>query len=623
VSLRTNAQHVGEESSSAPGHDTIRHQQHDESKKDVNITGAHTGNMTDIDTISGNTPTTTLAYDLPPAIQVAKHPYKGRCFLAVQPIKAGQVILTAQAFTEVPDAVNFKRLCGMCVQPRQAIHGGQVKTYGHPHGTTTTNPTTTSNYSNPVTQNRADSKLGDMELDVSEELEFECLGGCGRAYYCSRECQQQDWEWGHKWECGVLKEFIKEANETFGVNGDKADDDEKAGYAIDYTWLLLRIIARYQSGAIQQQRQQIKSGSLDPEEPLGTPSVTQSFQEVWALCENASAFAKDVMYQDFGRCALALSKLVALIAFEKNVPADTILAAPSDHLYLNQVAANLLQINDDNGENIENNLVENYPLTPTPQTHTTLQHLIQTLGYPTTQNILASTLALICKEECNSFGLYNFHSDYRKERQGYALAIYPSAVFFNHSCAPNLGHTTRPGSRVPITSSTTSSTKTTATTIPATNNHHDTILKPTGNLMVFYALRDIQPGDELCIAYRGLQFNKTVSDALPRRQHLKNDFFFDCDCERCEVEMWEYQNERNEQSQLQGQGDRSNQNQSEDGNRQDKFEKKVEVEERLKTLLCGEGGCKAFFAPGVLSSSKAKNGQPVPQWVCEGCQRVR
>jgi hypothetical protein len=50
------------------------------------------------------------------------------------------------------------------------------------------------------------------------------------------------------------------------------------------------------------------------------------------------------------------------------------------------------------------------------------------------ENLVLSLLSLVTKEECNSFGLYTFkYLGSAFPRQSYALALYPSAVYFNHA----------------------------------------------------------------------------------------------------------------------------------------------------------------------------------------------
>lgn len=109
---------------------------------------------------------------------------------------------------------------------------------------------------------------------------------------------------------------------------------------------------------------------------------------------------------------------------------------------------------------------------------------------------------LICKEECNSFGLYTFNlKGPTHERQSYGLAIFPNVVYFNHQCSPNVGHVTR-----------------------SVNNQV---------CNQFYAVKDIKKGEELCISYIPLHTEKVEE----RRQKLKFCFCFDCQCEKCIAQL--------------------------------------------------------------------------------------
>jgi hypothetical protein len=104
---------------------------------------------------------------------------------------------------------------------------------------------------------------------------------------------------------------------------------------------------------------------------------------------------------------------------------------------------------------------------------------------------------VISKEQCNSFGLYTYcYEGPRHDRQSYATALFPFAIFFNHSCSPNVGRM---------------------------YNHQ-------GN-MEFFALRDIPKGQEATITYLSLDLSRRE-----RQELLKSVFFFTCDCARCEAE---------------------------------------------------------------------------------------
>ena len=102
-----------------------------------------------------------------------------------------------------------------------------------------------------------------------------------------------------------------------------------------------------------------------------------------------------------------------------------------------------------------------------------------------------SLFELICKEECNSFGLYTY-PDRNGARTSYGLAIYPMAVYFNHACDPNVVHQTD------------------------------------GVNEMFYASRFIPAGEELTITYISLR--QAVDE---RQQELQKVFLFTCGCRRC------------------------------------------------------------------------------------------
>ncbi len=87
---------------------------------------------------------------------------------------------------------------------------------------------------------------------------------------------------------------------------------------------------------------------------------------------------------------------------------------------------------------------------------------------------------------CNCFRIENAELDLL------GLALYPGASFFNHSCAPNV------------------------------------VYIFDGKCMVFRALRDLRPGEEVCISYIRL-----VGGKERRRSRLLSHYYFDCVCEAC------------------------------------------------------------------------------------------
>ncbi|KAJ2780306.1 hypothetical protein H4R18_003542 [Coemansia javaensis] len=113
------------------------------------------------------------------------------------------------------------------------------------------------------------------------------------------------------------------------------------------------------------------------------------------------------------------------------------------------------------------------------------------------------------REMANSFGIYDppialsallqdsdngLHGEVEQEYLG--TSMYPTAVYFNHSCSPNVAKT-----RV-------------------------------GRNMRFVAAADVRLGDELFISYG------CISDPVAeRRSRLREHFFFECTCSRCALEL--------------------------------------------------------------------------------------
>jgi len=97
-------------------------------------------------------------------------------------------------------------------------------------------------------------------------------------------------------------------------------------------------------------------------------------------------------------------------------------------------------------------------------------------------------IALICREECNSFGIW------LDTEQPIGLGIYLRSSFFNHSCAPNVAK----------------------------------LHKEDLHTLGFYALCDIPKGTELTVTYIDLSHKRKE-----RQYELKEYYFFRCTCDRC------------------------------------------------------------------------------------------
>lgn len=96
---------------------------------------------------------------------------------------------------------------------------------------------------------------------------------------------------------------------------------------------------------------------------------------------------------------------------------------------------------------------------------------------------------LIGKNLSNAFGIW---SEGSSDREFFGYSVYPTASFFNHSCAPNL------------------------------------MRQRVGNALHFTTRRDLTEGEEICISYG----NASDEDLLTRQQEL-NEWHFKCQCTKC------------------------------------------------------------------------------------------
>jgi hypothetical protein len=104
-------------------------------------------------------------------------------------------------------------------------------------------------------------------------------------------------------------------------------------------------------------------------------------------------------------------------------------------------------------------------------------------------DVSRETFVAICTAFlCNGFGIWN------SVNRQLGVALYPQSSYFNHSCAPNMGRRNIKKTRV----------------------------------IEFFAARDIEKGEPLCISYIDLKL-----PAEERKAKLKATYSFDCACVRC------------------------------------------------------------------------------------------
>ncbi|KAF8628307.1 hypothetical protein AX17_006010 [Amanita inopinata Kibby_2008] len=103
---------------------------------------------------------------------------------------------------------------------------------------------------------------------------------------------------------------------------------------------------------------------------------------------------------------------------------------------------------------------------------------------------------LLARDHGNVFGIWDMAPQADSEMLGWGL--YVQGSYFNHDCNPNVKK------------------------------------QRSNRAMAFFAMRDIEAGEELCTTY--IDVNDPV---LQRRKELKEEWYFDCACARCQKELKE------------------------------------------------------------------------------------
>ncbi|CAF0849717.1 unnamed protein product [Adineta steineri] len=130
--------------------------------------------------------------------------------------------------------------------------------------------------------------------------------------------------------------------------------------------------------------------------------------------------------------------------------------------------------------------------------------------------LLNKVYIVICMEEVNSFFHRTFVYDgYSQPPHVYALGVYPFATFINHSCSPN---------------------------VERFSAEEDGTKFHMGDI-VFFATHLMKQGEELGLSYLKGQYDLYIKDQVNadeiinsqvnRKQRIKNEYFFDCECTRC------------------------------------------------------------------------------------------
>ncbi|KAF9972196.1 SET and MYND domain-containing protein 3 [Actinomortierella ambigua] len=340
---------------------------------------------------------------------------------------------------------------------------------------------------------------------VEEATKVGCHGGCAQVVYCDSRCRDQDHLLLHHMECGFLAKWsmseepvssrlvVSSAGPNERVTRVLHDTNLGVGHPIslspyswDYMRLILHILTLHFFLPLQHLHQTPQPQPHQQTHDLGNGSINKHakeysdiFNQAMDMVENRSSFSQECLENEFSRVVEALN-------------------AYQDWIFRHLPSSN---------------------------------HRRPKLSKD-------DMLALICKEECNSFGIYNyplapssFHTASSHpqpfKRQGYGLGLYVDcqAHRFNHSCAPNLYRVFH------------------------------------GREMITYTGRDIQPGEELSIpylelggrAYRGeASLEEQRAEFQHRKKFLNDIFMFECRCVRCQAEDARYTNAYGMQGQSNG-----------------------------------------------------------------------
>ncbi|KXS14621.1 SET domain-containing protein [Gonapodya prolifera JEL478] len=431
----------------------------------------------------------TIASKVPP-LRVAVTPDKGRCFVAARNIAPGELLLECEAYggAVIVDSTARKYFCA------SAECGKFLGRESNGNGE----------------QSETDSEgKGGHSRDCRATLEplpFGCARGCGTVAYCSKHCSERDWNDFHSYECEFLAKQVlpycgPHANLvnippsplTNGSTGNGHTPESQNGfkedklgalpltstlrnpYVHDYLRLLVRVLtARFKELRGQPDDVPVNGHSNTPYSALRS---VPCWADVLSMTSNIKEFSEDRVSGEF-----------QVVASKLREYAEHWLGVDQAQLF---------------GEKLDSQ--DPY-------------------------------LLLVAREECNSFGLYT-HSITMPEaersteplatqtqpssRQSYGLTIYPTAAFFNHSCAPNAVHLS----------------------YPQPSNRAGTDSPPATPRMLFFALprREILAGDEICISYTApahlVAAERSQNAAVTRRSELQKWFLFECGCSRCVSEV--------------------------------------------------------------------------------------
>ncbi|KAG0284753.1 hypothetical protein BGZ96_010899 [Linnemannia gamsii] len=416
--------------------------------------------------------------------------------------------------------------------------------------------------------------------------------GCEEIWYCNQVCADRDWALLHAAECQFLKSLYQgipaavTSNKNDNTNNDndnveegmsewmkvfsvphrnaiaRFSQDDFTPYTQDFCRVLIRTLTHrfheltdptfIPQGLAPTDPPYL--GSTDPDQPQGP----LPYSCVEDLVANQATYSKEQVEGEF--CDV----LRILDAFQTHLEAYYLPRLQQLRLPHHRRQQKGARAGDGTG-------FGDLPKRPPPR------RLLET-----------ELMDLIMREECNSFGMYEYPplplppTVANNSKSGYALGFFTRQYVygFNHSCSPNMFHV-------------------------AHNKH-----------LLYYAGRDILPGEEINITYLELgphyriPFAATVAGGADgvgtgvgqeeavkmrrksreafekRRAFLKAHFHFDCGCARCTYEAALY----------------SSLDDNDDKVKRMKEEKRLsEEEDRVRFLReglsCEREGCFGFYAP--------------------------
>ncbi|KAF8934786.1 hypothetical protein BGZ47_010208 [Haplosporangium gracile] len=491
-------------------------------------------------------------------------PDRGRIMMARFKISKGTFLYRLAAQADVCDTANRTRRCASCL--KRVSHGPveeiEVAKGGASEG-------------RGVGAGSADAGYG--------------CEGCGEIWYCDQSCADRDWEVLHAAECRFLKALYQGVPST---TSDEEDAEEVAWmasvgnphreavtrfsqqgfepYTQDYCRVLIRTLTHrfheftdpplsIQHGASPSDPPYL--ASADPDQPQGP----LPYSNVEDLVMNRASFSRDQVEGEFRNVVRILD------AFQSHL--ETYYLPRQHHRFLRRHR----QQQQGAGAGVGAGAGEGNAQKPP-------RRLLET-----------ELMNLIMREECNSFGLYeyppltlspatiNAEAGDRGEGGDNSKICYALGLFvrhhlygFNHSCSPNLFHVAH------------------------------------NNQLLLYAARDILPGEEINITYlefgphyripppgagagddKDKEERKRRKEAFEKRKRfLKSHFHFECGCARCTYEAALYSSPSNEHD---------------DNAKMVKGLTKEEDRFLREGLSCEREGCFGFYAPPAVLRSRQDN----------------